>query len=169
MKKTKKLTYMSLMVSYSLILHIIESALPSLYFIAPGAKLGLSNIISLVILYANGAPMAIGVLLIRIVLASIFGGNMSAFLYSLTGGIFAILSMWGMKSLNLKSISIVGVSVVGAVFFNIGQLFAAGMMIENFSIFVYLPVMIYVSIGTGILVGFTAKFVLERVNKKILT
>ena len=165
MNKTKRLTYMALMVSYSLVLHFIESTLPSLYFIAPGAKLGLSNIISLVLLYMNGAPIAIGVLLTRIVLGAIFGGNISSFIYSLSGGLFAIFSMWGIKAMDMKSISVIGVSVVGSVFFNIGQLFAAGIMIENFLIFAYLPVTIYVSIGTGLLVGYSAKFVLQRLMK----
>lgn len=74
----------------------------------------------------------------------------------------SIVMMFIAKSAGAKYFSEVGVSVVGAVSFNIGQLCAAALMIHNASIFVYLPVMIYVSIGTGILVGFTAKFIRRR-------
>lgn len=165
MNKTKRLVFMSIMVTYSLVLYFVEAMLPSLYFITPGAKLGLSNIITMVILYAGGFNMAITVLLIRIILSSIFGGGFSAFLYSVTGGIFSLVAMWAIKSLKIKSVSEVGVSVVGAVFFNVGQLLAAAIMINNLSIFIYLPIMCYVSIGTGILVGYTAKFLNKKIPK----
>ena len=74
-KNTKKLMFMSLMVAYSLILYLIESTLPGLYFIAPGAKLGLSNIVSVTLLYIGGIQMAFSVLIVRIILSSIFGGG----------------------------------------------------------------------------------------------
>ncbi|MDO5095333.1 MAG: Gx transporter family protein [Peptostreptococcaceae bacterium] len=167
MKKTKKIVFMSMMLSYSLILYFIEAALPSLYFIAPGAKLGLANIISLILLYISGFWTALVVLILRIVMASIFGGGFSSFIYSFCGGIFAILAMGTLKKMNIQSLSEIGVSVAGAVFFNIGQLFAASLMIENLSIFVYLPVMIYVSIATGIFVGFVSKFVIQKLEKSL--
>lgn len=164
MSRTKKMIFLSLMISYSLVLHLVERILPSLYFIAPGAKLGLTNIISLVILYTYGMGSALTVLVLRIILSSIFGGGFSSFLYSITGGIFAIFAMWGIKSLQSASISEIGVSVVGAVFFNIGQLAAAALMIQNLSIFVYLPVMMYVSVATGTLVGFSAKYIIQKLG-----
>lgn len=164
MSRTKKMIFLSLMISYSLVLHLVERMLPSLYFIAPGAKLGLTNIISLVILYTYGMGSALTVLVLRIILSSIFGGGFSSFLYSITGGIFAIFAMWGIKSLQSASISEIGVSVVGAVFFNIGQLAAAALMIQNLSIFVYLPVMMYVSVATGTLVGFSAKYIIQKLG-----
>lgn len=164
MSRTKKMIFLSLMISYSLVLHLVERILPSLYFIAPGAKLGLTNIISLVILYTYGMGSALTVLVLRIILSSIFGGGFSSFLYSITGGIFAIFAMWGIKSLQSASISEIGVSVVGAVFFNIGQLTAAALMIQNLSIFVYLPVMMYVSVATGTLVGFSAKYIIQKLG-----
>ena len=53
--KTKKLTFLSLMVGYSLILYIIETYIPNpLITIFPGAKLGLSNIITLISLIILG-------------------------------------------------------------------------------------------------------------------
>lgn len=168
MKNTKKMVFMSLMISYSLVLHFFESMLPSLHFIAPGAKLGLSNIISLIILYTYGMGTATTVLILRIILSSVFGGGFSSFLYSITGGICAIFAMFFIKSLNLRSVSEIGVSMVGAVFFNIGQILAAAIMIQNLSIFVYLPAMMYVSVGTGALVGFTAKYTIQKLNKKAM-
>ncbi len=167
MKNTKKLMFMSLMVAYSLILYLIESTLPGLYFIAPGAKLGLSNIVSVTLLYVGGIQMAFSVLIVRIILSSIFGGGFSAFLYSIAGGIFSVLAMGLIKKLNLKDVTEIGVSVIGSISFNIGQLLVAALMINNISIFIYLPVLFYVSVATGVFVGYAAKFAIGKIDKII--
>lgn len=162
MGKTKKTVFLSLMIAYSLVLYIIESMLPTLFFIAPGAKLGLTNIVTLAMLYIVGFREAFTVMIIRIIMSSIFGGSMSAFMYSFGGGLFSIVAMYVVKKINLKTVSIIGISTIGALFFNIGQLLVSAIIIKNISIFVYLPVLTYVSLGTGILVGYAAKFMVER-------
>ncbi|MGB5823401.1 MAG: Gx transporter family protein [Proteocatella sp.] len=162
MKNTKKNVFLSLMIAYSLVLYFIESMLPSIYFIAPGAKLGLTNIITISLLYIMGARDAFIVVVIRILLSSIFGGGMSAFMYSISGGIMSLIAMYLMKKINFKHVSLIGISVVGALFFNIGQILVSALIIKNISIFVYLPVLAYISLGTGILVGYASKFIVER-------
>ncbi|MGL5257301.1 MAG: Gx transporter family protein [Proteocatella sp.] len=162
MGNTKKTVFLSLMIAYSLVLYIIESMLPTLFFIAPGAKLGLTNIVTLAMLYIVGFREAFTVMVIRIIMSSIFGGSMSAFMYSFGGGLFSIVAMYAVKKMNLKTVSIIGISTIGALFFNIGQLLVSAVIIKNISIFIYLPVLTYVSLGTGILVGYASKFMVER-------
>lgn len=162
MGRTKKTVFLSLMIAYSLVLYIIESMLPTLYFIAPGAKLGLTNIVTLSLMYILGAKDAFIVMTIRIIMSSIFGGSMSAFMYSFGGGFLSLLAMYIVKKMNFKTVSIIGISVIGAMFFNIGQLLVSAAIIKNISIFVYLPILMYVSLGTGVLVGYAAKFMVER-------
>nr|WP_236727717.1 Gx transporter family protein [Caldanaerobacter subterraneus] len=53
MSRTKKMVFLSILVSTSLILYIIERMLP-VPFIAPGAKLRLANIITVTSLYLFG-------------------------------------------------------------------------------------------------------------------
>lgn len=162
MKETKRTVFLALMVAYSLVLYIIESMLPTLYFIAPGAKLGLTNIVTLSMMYILGAKEAFIVMVVRIIMSSIFGGSMSAFMYSFGGGVLSLLAMHLVKKANFKSVSIIGISVIGALFFNIGQLLVSAAVIKNISIFVYLPILTYISLGTGILVGYASKFMIER-------
>lgn len=168
MKKTKKLVYLALMVSQSLVLYLVEAMLPPLAFIAPGAKLGLSNIITLSLLYLSGWMDALIVLLLRIFIASIFGGGVSALIYSLFGGLMSLFCMNLAKKLHRWDVSIIGVSVCGALSFNFGQLLAASIIISNLKIFVYLPVLSYVSVGTGIFVGLVSKFLVEKMPKRYL-
>ena len=170
MNRTKKLVYLSLMISQSLVLYIIESFLPPLSFIAPGAKLGLANIITLSVLYISGVRDAFVVLAMRILISSLFSGGVSSFICSIPGGVPSLPAMSATKKLSRLDISIVGVSVSGALFYNIGQLLAAAAIIRNIKILMYLPVLAYVSVGTGIFVGIVSKFLVERSGfKKYIT
>lgn len=164
MKDTKKIVMMGLFVSMALALHIVEKMIP-VPFIAPGAKLGLSNIITLTLLMLMGFKDAFIVLITRILLGSIFGGGVSGFIYSISGGILSILVMELVRRLGKENVSIIGISVIGAVFHNIGQLLAASFIIKNVNIFIYLPILFIAAVGTGIFVGLTTKYLLLALNR----
>ena len=167
MNKTSKMVLLAIMLSFSLVLYYIENMLPPINLIAPGAKLGLSNIISLTCLYVFGFKEAFVILFMRIFLSSTFYGGISTFMYSISGGILSIIAMGILKKLDLKSVSMIGISVVGALFFNVGQLLVASFMISNTKIFYYLPYMSFISIGTGIFIGITSQFLTEHLKKII--
>ncbi len=166
MRNTRKLVLMGLFVSMALALHVFERMIP-VPFITPGAKLGLSNIITLTALMTFGFKDTFVILIVRIIMASIFGGGMSAFLYSITGGLLSLFSMQIIKKLGGNNVSLIGISVVGAVFHNIGQLLAAALIIKNMNIFVYFPVLFIAAVGTGVFVGLTSKYLLSFVDKHI--
>ncbi|SHJ69624.1 Gx transporter family protein [Paramaledivibacter caminithermalis] len=164
MKDTKKIVMMGLFVSMALALHIFEKAIP-VPFITPGAKLGLSNIITLTVLMYLGFKDAFTVLVARIILGSIFGGGLSGFIYSISGGLLSILVMALIKRLGKENVSVIGISVAGAVFHNIGQLLAAAFIINNINIFTYLPILFIAAVGTGVFVGLVAKYLLASLDK----
>ena len=114
----------------------------------------------------TGLGDAFFVLVVRVIMSSIFGGGINAFMYSISGGILSMIAMFLIKKLNLPGVSMIGVSVVGAVFFNVGQLIVSAMVIRNISIFVYLPILMYISLGTGILVGYTSRYITGRLKFK---
>jgi len=163
---TRKLVLMGLYVSMALALHIVERMIP-VPFITPGAKLGLANIITLTSLMTFGFKDTFVILAVRIILGSIFGGGVSAFIYSITGGILSLISMQIIKVVGKNNVSIIGISVVGAVFHNIGQLLAAAYIIKNLNIFVYFPVLFLAAVGTGIFVGLTTKYLLSFIDRHV--
>lgn len=163
MKKTQKLTFISVLVAQALILYLVERMLP-IPFIAPGAKLGLSNIITVVCLYIFGFKEAFAVIILRILLSTFFGGTVSSFLYSIAGGILSLLAMYIIKILGRDKISIIGVSVTGAFFHNVGQILVAAAVIQNINIVVYLPILAIAGIGTGFFVGITSRYLLKYVK-----
>ena len=72
----RKLTVLSLMTALSLMIFFVESLLPSPVPI-PGIKLGLSNIVTLILLNRYGARDALPVLLCRILLSCFFSVRQS--------------------------------------------------------------------------------------------
>ncbi|SHH02398.1 Gx transporter family protein [Tepidibacter thalassicus] len=165
MEKTRKLIFMSILVAQSLILYIVEMYMPNPFTaIAPGAKLGLSNIITLISLIFIGFKDTFVVLVIRIILASMFFGGLSAFLYSIAGGILSLVVMGIILKLNKINYGLIGISIIGSIFHNIGQLIMASIIIQNIGIFIYLPVLLLSSIPTGLFVGLVCGFLMKNKN-----
>ncbi len=164
MKKIQKLTFIAVLVAQALILHIIEDMLPVI-FITPGAKLGLSNIITLTSLYMLGFKDTFAVLMLRIILNGLLAPNPSGMIYSLTGGVLSLLAMQVTKAIGKENVSLIGVSVSGAFFHNVGQIIASSIIIENINIVLYLPALTLAGVGTGIFVAITSNYLLKALKK----
>jgi len=136
------------MVAYSLALYLLEQLIPNpLIAFFPGAKLGLSNIITLLCLLNFGFKDTFKILTVRIILSSIFAGAATVLLYSIAGGYLSLMGMY--LAIKIKGFSKVGISVFGAIMHNIGQLLVASAMIENLTMMTYLPIMLGASLVTG--------------------
>ena len=118
--KTRELTLCAVLAALALALSYMESFFPlALIVPLPGVKLGLANIVTLYALYAIGFPSALAILLVRCTLGALFAGNASALLFSLLGGLSALLVMALLSG--AKKLSIFGVSIAGAAAHNCGQ------------------------------------------------
>lgn len=165
MRKTSKMVYIGLLVAQALVLHIFERMIP-VPFITPGAKLGLSNLITVVALYTlDNKRDAFLVVLLKLTLSTMFGGNLSSFMYSAAGGVLSFLAMVLIKEGFKDKVSIVGVSAAGAIFHNVGQLLVASSIVRNISVMLYLPVLSIVGIGTGIFIGVTANYLVRHLSR----
>ena len=162
---TSKIVYMGLLISMALILSLVERSIP-VPFVTPGAKLGLSNLIIIISIYTlNDFRESFIILILKIIMSSIFGGSLSSFLYSFTGGILSFFIALLIKSIFKENVSIVGVSASSAVFHNVGQLLAASLILNNFSIFLYLPILTFIGIITGSFIGISANYILSHMLK----
>lgn len=158
--KARRLTRNAMLTTVALTIFIVESQIPIPVPI-PGIKLGLANIITLYAMFMYGAGDALSILLCRIVLGSIFGGQMMSFLYSLCGGLLCYLVTLPLcKLITRKQVWICG--VLGAVAHNVGQLFAAVIVTRTVSVFAYLPVLMISAIISGTFTGFCTQFAVRR-------
>lgn len=165
MKDTRRMVYIGLLVAQALVLHIFERMIP-VPFITPGAKLGLANLITVIALYTlDNKRDAFLVLFLRLTLGTMFGGNLSSFMYGSIGGILSFLSMVFIKETFKDNVSIIGVSATGAIFHNVGQLIVASLIVKNIGVMMYLPVLSIIGIGTGIFIGITANYVVNHLSK----
>ena len=151
---TKQLTLCAVLAALALALSYIESFFPlTLLIPLPGVKLGLANIVTVFALYTLGSPMALCILLVRCTLGAVFAGNASALIFSLLGGLSAMLVM---IALHKSRLSVFGVSIAGAAAHNCGQVCAAMLTLGNLAPLSYLPFLLLVSLFTGALSGFIA-------------
>lgn len=161
MKYIRRITFLSTLIALSLALSIIESFyFPSL--IIPGIKLGLANIVILLVLYLFGFKEAMFVSLLRVFITSLLIGNIFqiGFCMSMVGAIFSLLVMFILKAI-FKKISVVTVSIFGSLFHIIGQIVVAIIFLENFYIIYYFPLIAIIAIVTGLCIGVVVNKILK--------
>ena len=162
--KTKNLILTAILTALALAAFTIEAAIPPLTPIY-GIKLGIANVFTLFALYALGTRQAAAVLFLRIVLGSIFTGQLVSFIYSLTGGVLSFVLMILLKRFfSVKQVWVL--SALCAVMHNVGQLAAAVLMTGTVQILYYLPVLVIAGIIAGTFTGLCAQLVLMRLKKQ---
>lgn len=155
-----KLTILAMFTAVSLIIFIIESQFPPLAPI-PGIKLGLANIITLLLLVWFGWREAFAVLILRIGLGSIFAGQIMSLMYSLAGGLLCFIVM-SVCMRFFKKDGIWITSVFGAIAHNIGQITAAVLLTSTLQVAAYLPVLIISGVITGAFTGIAARCIVRN-------
>lgn len=157
-----KMVLLAMFSTIALTIFVIESMLPPLAPI-PGIKLGLANVVTLILLICFNEKDALLVLFVRILLGSICAGQLMSFLYSLCGGLLCFLTMALINRL-LKKQFIFITSVFGALAHNVGQIAVAIVLTSSLSILVYLPILLISAVLTGLFTGFCAWFAATRLN-----
>lgn len=147
---TRKVAYLGLFAAVAIIFGYVETLLP-VFVGVPGVKLGLANLAVVVLLYVWGVGEAALVSGVRIAVIGFLFGNLFSIVYSLAGAALSLLVMSLVKK--QKGFSVIGVSVAGGVSHNIGQLLIAMVIVENFSLAYYLPVLLLSGLITGFLIG----------------
>lgn len=160
----RKTAYMALFLALALVCSYVESLIP-VNFGIPGVKLGLTNVVVVLMLYTIGAKEAFGVSFMRILLAGFMFGNAFSILYSLAGGVFSFLVMLGLKKFN--KLHVVSVSIAGGLSHNIGQIFVAALIVSNFNILYYIPVLIVAGAITGLLIGLLSQELIIRLPASV--
>lgn len=152
---TKQLTLCAVLTALALALSYLENFFPlSLAIPVPGIKLGLANIVTVFALYALGSAQALLILLGRCLLGAVFAGNMNALLFSLLGGVTAMLVMILLS--RLRRLSIYGVSIGGAAAHNCGQIAAACLSLGSRAPLYYLPFLLGAALVAGAVTGLAA-------------
>lgn len=160
MKRTVELGFF---LALALILSYVEALIPFSFGI-PGIKLGLPNLIVVLLLCRNHSgdgslgrhdiQAALGVNILRIVLSGFLFSNLYTIWYALSGALLSFAAM--LIGRRMRCFSVVGVSVLGGVFHNIGQILVAMAVVETIYVGYYVPFLIAAGTVTGAALGIVA-------------
>lgn len=162
--KTKGLVLTALLFAIAIVLSIIENSLPSIVIGVSGVKLGLSNIAVMYTLFFLTRKQAFIVAILKSFFVFLTRGAIAGAL-SLTGGIMSLIIMIILMLIFKKKISYLIISIFGAVFHNVGQLFAVSFIFTSIYIWAYLPVLLFAGVLAGIATSTLLKFILPAFEK----
>ncbi len=161
MKMKKKVAFLGVFLALALIFSYIETWIPNVFGV-PGIKLGLANIVIIILLFRFGTKEAYGISVARVILAGFLFGNLASILYGLAGAMLSLTVMLLLKKTG--KFKVITVSAVGGICHNVGQLIVAILVLENYRISYYLPVLLISGLVTGILIGIVAQEVILRLR-----
>ena len=158
--KVQKMALLGILTAAAIVIAILESFIPSIGI--PGVKLGLANIVILIILDELGIVEAVIVNVLRVIVVGLVRGTFLSmgFLMSLTGCALSLGIMIVFYVL-IKKFSIIGVSVIGSVFHVTGQILIAMIFLGTAYIVLYLPIIAISAIITGVFVGIVAQLIIK--------
>ena len=161
--QVRRLTRDALLTAIALTIFMIEAQIP-VPIPVPGIKLGLANIVTLYALFMLGPWDALSILLARIVLGSLFAGNMMILFYSLAGGLLCWLLCCVLRRM-MTDRQIWLCSIFGAIAHNLGQMAVAIAVTRTPGLLAYLPALMISGILAGAFTGWSAQFLIGRMKK----
>lgn len=154
-----KVAVFGVFTSLALILSYVELLIP-INFGIPGMKLGLANLLVVILLYKYGPRDALLLSVIRILLSGLIFGNMFSIFYSLGGGLLSLAVMVFLKKTG--QFTVAGISIGGGASHNVGQLLVAMFVVQTYQVGYYLPVLLIAGVITGAVIGILSAEVLKR-------
>ena len=135
----------------ALVLSAAENMIPPVPVLPPGAKLGLSNLVTMFAVNALGLAPALFITLLKSLFAGLTRGVLASVM-SLAGGLASTLAMWLVCRPRRQLAGAVGFGVVGAVAHNFGQFWVA-FFLTTPAVVYYIPWLLLVGVLSGVLTG----------------
>lgn len=162
---TRKIAVTGMMCALALALSYLETLIPAYPGFPPGAKPGLSNIVTMFMASCAGAGYAFFITVVKGLFASVTRGA-TAMLMSLSGGILSTAAACLLFRFSRNKVGYIGIGIICAVCHNIGQLAAACIISGTASLVVgYGPLLLIFAIVTGFLTGTILKAVMPSLEK----
>ena len=162
-KKTKKIAVLGVLTAVALVLSYLEAILPPLYAAVPGVKVGLPNVVVILILYRFGAKEAAMVSFMRVFIVALLFGNAMTLAYSIAGAVLSLILMMIFKKLDW--FSAVGVSIIGGIAHNVGQIVVAILLLNSTLIAYYMIILTITGTLAGVAVGLAGSLLIKRLEK----
>ena len=159
----QKAAVTGILAAAALALSFLESLLPPLSFLPPGAKLGLSNVAVMFAVLCLGLPQALLVVAAKAVF-TLFTRGFAAFVMSLCGGVCSCLVMAVLSRPRFRKLGYMGISILSAAAHNMGQLAAASVLTDT-ALWAYCPALLVFGAVFGALTGTVLRIVMPALEK----
>ena len=157
----RRVATIGILTALSLLSFILESLLPPLFL--PGAKIGLSNIFTLVTLFMFGPIDALILVVVRTTLGSLIVGNLVSLIYSLSAGVISLGVAILLVQFVYPRISLISISITSAIVHNIVQVLVFCLLVNNMYMISYLPYFALIGAASGLIVGALVYLVIHKV------
>lgn len=161
--RSSKVAQYGLFAALAILMGYVEMLIP-LPLLVPGMKLGLANVIIVIVLYYMDTKSAFFISLVRVLMSGLLFQGFAGLLYSLAGALLSLAVMALLKKTG--KVSITGVSVMGGVFHNVGQIIVAAAVVENIKMAYYLPFLLVTGVVTGFVIGAVARLALGYLQRR---
>ncbi|CAB1250588.1 Heptaprenyl diphosphate synthase component I [Ruminococcaceae bacterium BL-4] len=162
-KNTKDVAFIGLLGALALVLSGLESLIPPIPMLPPGAKLGLSNIVTMYAAGSVGLIPALCIALLKGLFAGMTRGSV-ALMMSTAGGLASTFVIWLFLRIKSQPFGYIGLGVAGALTHNGAQLCVAALLTTPAVVF-YIPWLILFGIGTGIITGLVLRIILPILGR----
>ncbi|MCF7912662.1 MAG: Gx transporter family protein [Candidatus Cloacimonetes bacterium] len=146
--------------AFAITIYIVENLIPKPL---PFLKLGLANVIVLLLLWKGNYLAAMIVLISKSILGGLFSGLLLSPMTVISlGASFTAFILMGLALRSKLGFSILGVSIIGATAHNIMQLVIVNwLLVHSTAVWKLLPLMILLGLVTGLITGYLA-YLLSR-------
>ncbi len=166
--KARRVAYSAAMLLAALAFSYLEAIVPiSLVVPLPGIKLGLANLAVMLAFFCLSPYDAAAVSFARIALSALLFGSPISFLFSLSGGVLAYLSMFLTRPLIKRGkMSFIGAAVLSSALHGTGQIVAA-VIVYSAGAWLYLPIILLCGVPFGALTGWLLNILYPKAERLI--
>ena len=165
-KKAGRVALGGMLAALALAFSFLEGLLPPLPGMPPGARLGLSNIVTMYALFVLGTRKGFAIAVLKSFFVLLTRAPMAAFM-SLCGGLLSVLCMALCSRVKWLGKDYMLLSVIGALAHNLGQLLAS-VAYTSTVMFYYLPVLVVSGVIMGIVTGVMLRVVMPYIQRLFL-
>jgi heptaprenyl diphosphate synthase len=170
---TKKMVLLSALTALSIVLNWLENLFfPWTVAPVPGVKLGLANVVFLVVFLLAGYTYALTLSVLRVLVIAVFSGTLVTVVFplSLGGAVFSLTLINLARFFWRERLSLIGLSIIGAVGHNLGQIFVLALIPGFFpqwsTFYLLAPFLILLAIPAGLATGWVAGQILPVIKRE---
>lgn len=161
MSKTQSMSFLAMLSAMAIVLNMIENMLA----LPLGVRLGMANIMALIVVHIYGVKEMIFVNLLRVVVSGLLSGIILSYPWWMSVGGVTLSSF--MLMMIYKHSSFMFTGIMCAITHSVGQILVLSFFLTSSAFMPYLGIMIIMSIITGILTGKVSEIATKRLKRGI--